>query len=289
MAINLSAQAKIWSALLTSQIEENLVFKNIVTYQWEEDAKFADQVVIQTMGSVTVGDYDPNTGLSGSLQDVSITSQSIILDNQKFYNVKMDAVLTSKTPIDVMGETSRKASYSLAEAADASIGALADDLTGALGATGVGNTINIKPGATETSVSSSAYDALVNLSVILDEANAPKFGRSAIVTPWFAGDLSKDSDFVSHNRDVIQKGAVDAFGQVAGMNIYVSNNIEVSASIEYKIMAVQEESIAFIGGLNTMQVYQPELFFGSAAKGLYIYGTRVVVPTYGATLFCNNG
>ncbi len=287
MAFN-SAQKAAFSSIMTAQIEGALVFANAVNYTWEPDAQFAKSVIINTQGDVTIGDY-VSTG-SLTLEIVSYTSQSLVLDSQKYFNFVAPSDLLSATTLDVIGSATQNASFGLANAADEAVAALYAGLTGGIYGNGddSSGSVNIKVGATETagtSPTASAYDALVNLSVLLDESDAPALGRKVIVPPWYLGQLTKDDRWYSNPQSplILENGVVPG-ATVAGMQVLVSNNVSDDGTI-YRIMALQERAIAFAGGLRSVEAYNPEDFFGTAIKGLYIFGTKVVQPTQGAIMY----
>jgi hypothetical protein len=269
-----SAQRAVYSSILTSQIEKQLVLGNAVNYAYQPDAQFAKSVIINTLGSVTIGDYAAATGLSGSLESVSFTSQTLTLDKQKYFNMYADATLLSATNIDVIANATRNASYGLANAADVAITALYSSFSSASNAVLVG----LQDSST---ASGSMYDYLVDLSVKLSEANAPMNDRFCAVPFEALGLLSKDSRFTTQNPVILANGVVQG-ATVAGMQLLATNNLNTTTTT--KIMAFQKEAIAFAAGLNSIEAYNPENYFGQAIKGLYIFGVKAVVPAFGIYL-----
>jgi hypothetical protein len=269
-----SLQRAVYSSILTSQIEKQLVLGNAVNYTYQPDAMFAKSVIINTLSPVTIGDYAAATGLSGSLESVSFTSQTLVLDKQKFFNMYADSTLLSTTNVDVISNITKNASYGLSDSADVMIGSLYSSFPSASNPVSIGLQNSL-------TASGSMYDYLVDLSVKLSKNNVPANDRFCAVPFEALGLLSKDSRFTTQNPVILANGVVQG-AIVAGMQLLATNNLNTSGTT--KIMAFQKEAIAFAAGLNSMEAYNPENYFGQAVKGLYIFGVKVIVPAFGMYL-----
>ena len=136
--------------------------------------------------------------------------------------------------------------------------------------------------------SATAYDYLVDLSVLLDEANVPMPGRWVVVPPWYHGLLLKDPRFVGngtgYNQAILQGGLV---GEAAGFQIHLSNNVPNTAGAKYKVLAGTNAAGAFAEQLVELEAYRLEKNFSDAVKGLHVYGAKVVQPNALALLTCD--
>lgn len=134
----------------------------------------------------------------------------------------------------------------------------------------------------------SLAEYLVDLSVVLDEANAPIDGRFVVVPAWFHGLLLKDERFVKsgtrRSDEAIRNGEV---GEAAGFSILKSNNVPNTTGTKYKILAGHSIATAYVEQIVDVQTYKPEKRFGDAVKGLHVYGAKVVRPTCLAMLIAS--
>src|SRR5258706_488725 len=133
-----------------------------------------------------------------------------------------------------------------------------------------------------------AYEYLVDLGVLLDEADVPIDGRFVVVPAWFHGLLLKDERFVKagtrRSDAALANGEV---GEAAGFAILKSNNVPNTTGTKYKIIAGHSIATAYVEQIVDVQTYKPEKRFGDTVKGLHVYGAKVIRPTALACLIAN--
>ena len=133
-----------------------------------------------------------------------------------------------------------------------------------------------------------AYEYLVDLGVLLDEANVPIDGRFVVVPAWFHGLLLKDDRFVRSGTSAgdsrLRNGEA---GEAAGFSILKSNNVPNTTGTKYKILAGHSIATAYVEQIVDVQTYKPEKRFGDAVKGLHVYGAKVVRPSALACLIAS--
>lgn len=265
----------VWSARLNENLKKNLVYGNCVNNDYEGDIQEQGQTVkINSIGSVTIGDYNKTTGMDVP-EELSDTSMELVIDQAKFFNFRVDDIDKAQSNVDLMDAAIKEASYGLADAADQYIASL---YTGVASKNVIGDDENpITPTA------ENAYDYLVDLGVILDEANVPDMDRFVVVPSWFYGLLLKDPRFTK-DTNIMQTGYV---GNVNNMVVYKSNNVPNVNGEKYKIMAGYKGAIAFAGQINSVEAFRPEKYFADAVKGLYLYGAKLIKPTGIAVLTAN--
>ena len=132
------------------------------------------------------------------------------------------------------------------------------------------------------------WDAIVDLSVKLDEANVPTEGRFVVLAPALHGRLLKDNRFIAAG-DVrgAETRASGFIGQVAGLDIFKSNNMpavtDVAATAGAAI-AGHRMATSFAEQIVSVEAFRMERRFADAVKGLHVYGAKVVRPTALATV-----
>lgn len=83
---------QVWSARLLENLNKNHVFVNLCNRNYEGEIKgYGDQVKINSIGRVTIGDYSKNTDITAP--ETLTDAQRILLINQgKYFNFQIDDV-----------------------------------------------------------------------------------------------------------------------------------------------------------------------------------------------------
>lgn len=265
----------IWSARLNLNLQKNLVYGNIVNHDYEgEIVGKGSTVKINTMGDVTIADYDETKGI-GDPEQLNSDQTSLTIDQAKYFNFKVEDIDQAQANINLVDAAMQKASYGIADVMDEYIAGL---YTGVAAGNTIGDdTTPIVP------TKDTAYDYLVDLLVKLDEASVPKLGRFVVIPSWYAGLLKKDSRFTL-KTDVITSGQIAV---VDGAVILESNNVPNTTGTKYKIMAGYNGAISFAQAINKIEPYRPEKSFSDAVKGLAFYGAKLIKPAGIAVLTAN--
>ena len=273
----------VWAASLLVALEKALVYgqANVCNRDYEGEIREAGNTVkIGSIGDVSIGDYVKDTNI-GDPEVLSDDDQSLLIDNAKYFNFYVDSIDRAQQNVNVLDEAMRRSAWALREKADAFLAATMET------AVDSGNKI----GTTSTPkvpTKDDAYEYLVDLGVLLDEANVPIDGRFVIVPAWFHGLLLKDQRFIkagtSRSDAALANGEV---GEAAGFSILKSNNVPNTTGAKYKIIAGHRIATAYVEQIVDLQTYKPEKRFGDAVKGLHVYGAKVVRPTALAMLIAN--
>lgn len=257
-------QRTIWSTRLNESLKKNLVYGSVVNTDYEGEIKEKGQTVkILSVGGVTISDYDKATGMN-TPEEVTDSSLELTINQAKSFNFRVDDIDKAQTNANIMDAAMKEAAYGLADKADQYIAGL---YTGVAAGNVIGDdTTPVVP------TSSNAYDYLVDLGVILDEANVPDMDRFVIVPAWVYGLLLKDARFTK-DAQVMASGYI---GQVNNMRVFKSNNVPNTTGTKYKIMAGYKGAISFANAIVETEAYRPEKFFADAVKGLHLYGAKLV-------------
>lgn len=273
----------VWAARLLVALEKALIYgqTNVSNRDYEgEIRKSGNTVKIASIGDVTVDDYTKDSDIADP-EVLTDEEQTLLIDNAKYFNFYVDSVDRAQQNVNVLDEAMRRSAWSLREKADAFLAATME--AGVSAGNKIGTTTTPK-----VPTKADAYEYLVDLGVLLDEANAPIDGRFVIVPAWFHGLLLKDERFVKagtrRSDTAIANGEV---GEAAGFTILKSNNVPNTTGAKYKIIAGHSIATAYVEQIVDVQTYKPEKRFGDAVKGLHVYGARVVRPTALAMLIAN--
>jgi hypothetical protein len=277
---------EIWAAELNRAYMRALVYGSpaCVNRDYEGEIRAAgDTVRINSIGDPTIGDYTKNTNIS-AVETLTDAQATLLINQQKYFNFQVDDIDAAQQKPKVMAEAMNRAGFGLRSAVDTYIASLYTDAAGAIGSTGSPKTVT-EPATTSNLT---AYEYLVDLGVLLDEADVPADGRFAVVPSWYEGLLLKDQRFVSFgtvaNRANLVGGAI---GEAAGFTLLKSNNVPNTAATKYRIIAGHPSAWSFASQIASIEAYRPELRFGNAVKGLLVFGAKVVKPSGLAVLVAN--
>ncbi|AIQ11337.1 P22 phage major capsid protein family protein [Paenibacillus durus] len=256
----------IWSARLNESFKKNLVYGNIVNTDYEGEIKGQGSTVkINSIGAVTIGTYDKAAGI-GNPQELDSSQTNLIIDQAKYFNFSVNDIDAAQANVNLLDGGIVEAAYGLADVVDQYIAGFytevkAENVIGTA-ATPVTPAVN------------SAYDYLVDLGVILDENDVPETDRFLVIPPWYYGLLLKDPRFTK-DAAVIRTGYV---GDIDNMRVYKSNNVPISSSTKYHIMAGHKSAISFAGQVDSVEAFRPEKQFSDAIKGLQVFGAKCIKP-----------
>ena len=273
----------VWAARLLAALEKSLVYgqANVSNRDYEGEIREAGNTVkIASIGDVTIGDYEKDTDISAP-EILTDSDQTMLIDQSKYFNFYVDSIDRAQQNVNVLDEAMLRSAWALRERADTFLAGVMD--AGVPVANRIGSTAIPK-----VPTKDDAYEYLVDLGVILDEADVPLEGRFVIIPAWYHGLLLKDERFVK--AGTFQSDATLANGQVgnaAGFRILKSNNVPNLAAAKYKIIAGHSIATAYVEQVVDLQTYKPEKRFGDAVKGLHVYGAKVVRPTALAELIAN--
>ncbi len=270
---------ELWSARLLHNLNKTLVYgqTNVINRDYEGEIRnYGDTVRINSIGRVTVGDYAKNNDMAApeTLTDAQTT---LVIDQSKYFNFQIDDIDKIQQYPKLMDAAMQEAAYALANTADQFIAGHYVDVA-------AGNTIGDDT-TPEAPTAETAYELLVDLSVLLDENDIPPIGRWVIVPPWYEGLMLKDDRFVKSGVLPAEQRLLNGIvGQAAGFTVLKSNNVPNTASAKYKIMAGHSMAWSFAAQASQVEAYRPESRFADAVKGLHLYGAKVVRPNALAVL-----
>lgn len=281
----------IWSARILQNLQKALVYGNLVNRDYQgEIANQGDTVKIGGIGAVTVGDYTKNS-TTITWQVLADASQTLTIDQAKYFAFKVDDVDQAQTNPKLMDEAMREAAYAIGDAIDGFVAALHSQVSSAnkIGADG-GSAKTIGYGSGELD----AYKYLVSMGEVLTENNVPQTGRWVVVPPWYGTMLRINSGFTAAaaspaGQAVIAQGGI---GKVGGFDVYESNNVtnDAGSPLTYRIMAGVRETISLaVQKTLTPEALRLQDVFADGVKGLVLYGGRVVRPSALCVLYAKEG
>lgn len=257
----------LWSAEVLTSLKDQLVWgqEGIINRNYEGEVKgYGSTVKINGLDGITVGKYTKNSDINAP-EVLSDNTRELVVDQANYFNFLIDDVDKAQQNPKLMSSAMVEASFALKQEADKYIAAEIAKAT-------------TKKLTRDITTPAEAYDVLVDLSVMLDEANVPEQGRFVVIPPFFEGMIKKDERFVgvgdATDASIKLNGLV---GRVAGFNLIKANTVYVDSE-KYHIVAGHSMATTYADQINEVEAYRPEKRFADAVKGLYTYGLKVVRP-----------
>ena len=263
----------VWAGTTLERLNKEGVYAPLCTREYQSNViSVGDSVKINSFATPTIGDYTKN-GSAGAPQTLSDSTQSLLINQAKYFNFEIDNIDKAQQTPKIMAEAMGEAAYGLADAMDQYLAGLHTGVAAA-NIVGLGNdTTPVVP--TKTTI----YGYFTTAAQLLSEANVPKQNRWVVIPPWMYKLLQDSGEFTSASDlgdQVKQDGMI---GRIAGFRVYESNNVDNTAGAKYKIMFGYPRAIALAEQLNSVEAFSPEASFSDAVKGLHVYGAKLIQST----------
>lgn len=270
---------EIWAAEFIVNMRKALVYggPQICNHDYEGEIQQAgDTVHISGMGAVSVGDYAGTV----TYQDVPDTSTTLVIDQQKYFGVKVKDVdkAQSLNGGRAVAQIMENAAYAMSDAFDQFVAGKYTEISSG----------NVLTAVTDFSATGTAYNTLVGLGVKLDEANVPTEGRYAVVPPWYHALLRKDPNFINAEKSGSTAPLLNGqVGEAAGFAILKSNNVpQPSAGTTYVVQAGTPMAISVANQLVENEALRDPDAFTDRLRGLHVYGGKLLYPDGLACVTC---
>jgi hypothetical protein len=244
------------------------VAMQIINRDYEGDVKKGgDTVHIRTLGNVVAHDY------SGSLtyDSISGTSDTLVIDQKKSFAFEVDDIDKVQSDIELIDNYKKIAMVSIDLAKDSHI------MTKAFAGADSGNDVSY------TLTKNNAYAMLREIMRKLSNSNSVKNGKQPngqrpwiVVNPDIVEILSQAPQLIQptpQGEKVIREGVL---GVVGGFDLLESTNFSSTGSATYQIIAGTNEGITFASQFEEYEILRLENSFATGARGLYVYGAKVV-------------
>lgn len=259
----------LWAGRVLENLRKTLVYGSpaVVNRDYEGQIRqMGDSVKINNLGALSAAAYTVDTDLSGP-SALSDSTRSLLVNQAYAVNFQIDDITAAQTSVALMDAAMREAAYALGGTADVYIASAMNT-----DATDIDSSVDTTPDAT------TAYENLVEAAIKLDEANAPREGRFAVVSPAYHGLLLKDARFVSPgggSTTTLENGVV---GRAAGFTILTSNNCPTSSTNKI-VIAGHPSATTYAEQIVKTEAYRLEARFADGVKMLHVYGAKVIRPT----------
>ena len=252
----------IWSKYIQTELEKKCRLVEDCNTQFEGEAKQGGRVKILGIASVTIGDYNPKTGI-GAPEQAADSSIFMDIDQAKYFNFRIDDIDRAQS-VGSLKEIQLKDTISkMARVRDSFVASLAKDAPNASASTQVNSAANAKKAVDAALLKLRENDVDLEDEVVIT------------VSPFFY-QLFRDAltELKTNNDELIRRGVVGMYDNCA---VKLSNNLYSDGTDEY-MMVRTKNAIAFASGIDEIEAYRSEEFFADAIKGLNVYGGKIVRP-----------
>ncbi|TAL17042.1 hypothetical protein EPN96_06595 [bacterium] len=105
---------EIWSKQLLKNWDDSFVMRKLVNTHYEGEIKsFGDTVHVPYLGNITVADYDNTAGTPVSYQDVEDLTDTLAIDQRKYWAFKVEDVEKAQASVEVRENYTRRAAIAM--------------------------------------------------------------------------------------------------------------------------------------------------------------------------------
>jgi len=273
---------EIWSGKLIQNFYDATVLSAISNTDYEgEIRQYGDTVNIRTTPEITISTYVKGQTLA--VQSPEKAKLQLVIDKGEYFACIEDDVDKVQADIAMMDTWSKDASERMKIKIDTRVltDLLPDIAAANKGGTAGRITGNIDLGTTASPVAitkSNVLEYIIDMGVVLDEANAPESDRFLIIPAKMAGFIKKsdlkDASITGDSSSVLRNGRI---GMIDRFMLYTSHNLSVTSG-KFSIIAGHKMGFTFASQMTNMETIRSESTFGNIVRGLQVYGYKVVKP-----------
>lgn len=270
--------AEIWAASFLANLDNNMVYGNVINRDYQADLAYGNIVNVDKMGAVTIGDYTKNTDMDAA-ETLESTQTVLTVNQQKYWNLQIDSIEEAQTRPSLMNEAMARSAYAMANVVDTHLSSFHASATVSQGT----------PAAPVVPDADTIYGIMTTAARDLDAANVPTNGRYLVMDAGGVKLLRDSGEFLVATAmgDVLRTtGGVGGsapmpngyVGMAGGFAIWMSNNTPSDTSATSIWQAGHPMGISMVESVNQIIGYTSELRFNDAVKGLYVYGAQAMQP-----------
>ena len=296
----------LWSGKLAQKFYAATVFGSIANTDYQGDISgMGDTVIINTIPSITINDYEIGQNLSYEVPTPNTIQ--MVIDKGKYFGVNVNNVLEYQSKPRLMEVFTNDASMQMKIKIDRDV---------LLGTFNKGDPANMGSAAGRISGSynlgtdddpleltaANILQTITAMGSVMDEANVPETDRWLVLTPTEKQILMQSNlaqaQFMGDATSIMRNGRV---GQIDRFTVYISNLLPraqadkdwmggdaAGTQKRHAMVAGHTSAITFASQIAKVEQLQNPNDFGQLVRGLNIYGYQVVQPE-GLTLAVVSG
>lgn len=260
---------EVWTAKLLQSLKAKCVSEAGVNHDYEGEVMGAGSVKINTIGKVTLRDYN---GAEIVYDDMSTTDQTLNIDREKVWALQLDDVDSAqvKNSGELMVKAIDEASNEVVADRDkANFKAMSD---------GAGVVLGDDTTPIVVSTPAEAKALVLKMKTKADKANVPTEGRVLFAGPELENKLLADTTInlaTPTANDSLRAGYI---GKLYSIELYSSNNMPVTASDNAVAILTHKKFTTEAVQLNKTEALRSEKSFKDLVRGLCVSGRKVTMP-----------
>lgn len=254
---------RFWAKEIQHELERKCILVPDCNTKFEGQVRKGESVKILGVGPVTIGDYVPGVPI-GMPEQPADTSVFLSINQAKFFNFSIDDIDKAQTLPGLMDAYLKEATRGMRVERDKYVGMIAALGAGAINKATITTAAQAKKAVDEGIDWLRANDVAIDDEIIL------------AVNPYFYRLLRDYLVEAKTSNDTLLKNGV--IGSYDGVTVKLTNNLYTDGDgYSYPFLRTPE-SVAFAGGIDKVEAYNPEQQFEDAIKGLNTYDSKVLRP-----------
>ena len=266
------------SGMLLQRLNDASVFVQVANTDYEgEITQYGQSVRILEIGPVTIRTYTPGGTSAITLEHLKDASKVLQINRSRYYAFTLDDADSAQARVKLLNDGITQSAWGLRDELDAFIAGLRTDAGIAVGGTAA-------TGADITSTNILTY--FMEAARRLDETNTPLDTRWCVGPAWFTRKAGLAGIVqLTDNGSAFREGSV---GRVEGFDLFTSNNVTaISGTDRFPVLFGYRGSISMAVQVLSSEVVRPSTRFVDLAKGLDLYGAKVVRPNNLGVLYAD--
>ncbi len=273
---------QIWSRKLLERFYDATVLSEITNTDYEGEIKsFGDTVIVNKIPDITIRDYA--MGATLQVERPEADTDTMLIDQGKYWQFIMDDVAEAQAMIDMTPKWADNASERMKLVVDTNV---LTYMVGKAAATNRGTTAgrisgNVNLGTSAAPVvltRENIIDWIVDLGLVMDEANAPESSRKLVLPAWATALIKKsdlrDASLAGDGTSIVRNGRI---GIIDRFTVFNSNLLPKSGA-NHTVFGVIPQATSFASQLTKSESLRAESTFGDLYRGLYVFGRKVFYP-----------
>lgn len=268
-----------WSKKINAGLDKTCTMLQCVNRDYQAEAdNGTSEIKIATPESVATGAY---TGTLPAYSAATVSSKSLKLDQSLYFAFSVPDIVQAQTNVQLTDTILTKAQKAIDEGIDKYIFTMHQYADAA-------NVIEGEPSTAITLDKTNVYSHFVSLAKLLKNSGAitPQKQGWVVVHPDVEEILLLCEQFSGSSNESDKAKKEGSIGRIAGLDVFVSNNVGKGEDEGYIIMAGTTDGITYASQLKKFEQIRAEQSFDTVVRGLYTFGAVALNPKALAVLKC---
>lgn len=260
-----------WSAKLNDKYYNSTCLHQITNNKYEGEIKNQGSTVqIRVRPTIQVSKYIPGEKIQ--TQDISDEKIELRINQAVKFAFAVDDIDATQSNIPLFNELTKDASEQMKIYIDTQV----------LGSVYADASLSLATAALD---STTVLNWIIQAGVKLSKNAIPTTGRWLVIPPDVGG-LIQNSDLKNvslsgDNGTSIMRSDMEngKLGRIAGFDIYISNNLAVTAGGTFQCIAGHKSAVTFASQIAKVRNIELPDAFSRSIQGLNVYGFKTLIPT----------